>query len=65
MLRKQLLNKEFLRVLCEPIHSEFNYERETSPAGRFGSPGGSCQMRGSAGDEGRNRLEGWGGGCPR
>lgn len=50
------------------IHSEFNYEWETSPGGRFGSPGGSCQMRGSAGDEVKIRLggSGWGrGGAPR
>lgn len=40
------------------IHSEFNYEWEARPGGRFGSPGGSCQKRGSAGDEVRSRLEG-------
>lgn len=44
------------------LHSDFNYEWETSPEGRFGSPGGNCQTEGSTGDEVRSRLEGCG--CP-
>lgn len=46
------------------MHSDFNYESgETSGRGRFGNPGGSCQTKGSAGEEVRSRLEA--GGAPR
>lgn len=41
------------------MHSDFNYEREAHPEGRFGSPGGSCQTKGSTGDKVRSRPEGW------
>lgn len=42
------------------MHSDFNYEWETSAGGRFGGPGGSCQKKSSTGDEVRSRMEGWG-----
>lgn len=40
------------------MHSEFNYEWEISLGGRLGSPGGSCQTKGSTGDEVRNGVAG-------
>lgn len=40
------------------LHSDFNYEWETSPGGRFGSPGGRCQKKGRAGDEVKSRPGG-------